>query len=483
MKATPEATRAYTSRHPLPTPSVILGKTGLSASPWGFGSYRVGPKFQNHRDALKLALRSGCNLIDTSSNYTDGGSETLIGEVLQELIESKELKREEVIVVTKTGYIQGKNLAIAREREALGNPFREVVKTSDHLWHCISPEFLEDQITRSLERLKLQTIDFLLLHNPEYFLKDDPRHDEYYRRIRSAFEYLSKEVDRGRIAFFGISSNTFPDPRESPEYTSLETVLEIANELPDPSRFAAIQFPFNIFEPAAVLETNNTGKTVAELAASRKLATLINRPLNAFASQRLVRLADAPVSSTANGDPREAFESALAHAANLESSQSAAIHKATNGEFRWAHVIYKNLDQILDLPTWSDLFHGQIRPRLFPALKSAQSLEPEWTLQYQSAMSELFEATQQLLARQDRVFQLELKNVLTRSAPILADSPTLSRRVLRIYKSFPGIDCILVGMRTPEYVRDILGSEQPFSAEKALDALESVQDFLAPSLR
>ena len=40
------------------------------------------------------ALTSGVNVIDTSTNYTDGLSEELIGETLEELIEEKEIARE-----------------------------------------------------------------------------------------------------------------------------------------------------------------------------------------------------------------------------------------------------------------------------------------------------------------------------------------------------------------------------------------------------
>lgn len=39
-------------------------------------------------------------------------------------------------------------------------------------WHCIHPDFLADQWTRSAERLGLETIDIYLLHNPVHFLSD-----------------------------------------------------------------------------------------------------------------------------------------------------------------------------------------------------------------------------------------------------------------------------------------------------------------------
>jgi len=79
--ATEEATSAYARRH-------RAGDSGTgrwdepasSAAASGFGGYRVDDETPEHGEALRRALLAGCNLIDTSTNYTDGGSETLIGE-------------------------------------------------------------------------------------------------------------------------------------------------------------------------------------------------------------------------------------------------------------------------------------------------------------------------------------------------------------------------------------------------------------------
>ena len=52
-----------------------LGDTGLFCSPAGFGGYRIHLSIEEHREALKQAIKNGINLIDTSSNYADGSSE------------------------------------------------------------------------------------------------------------------------------------------------------------------------------------------------------------------------------------------------------------------------------------------------------------------------------------------------------------------------------------------------------------------------
>jgi aryl-alcohol dehydrogenase-like predicted oxidoreductase len=137
-----------------------LGRTGLHCSQAGFGGYRIADGIDSHFKALHLALESGLNLIDTSANYADGESETLVGKVLTETIRSGALNRDAVIVVTKGGYLQGRNYALSQARKDQGRPFPDLVPYADGLEHCIHPEFLEDQLTRSLKRLNLTTIDF-----------------------------------------------------------------------------------------------------------------------------------------------------------------------------------------------------------------------------------------------------------------------------------------------------------------------------------
>ena len=62
-------------------------------------------------------------------------------------------------MISKVGYLQGENLALSRQRKNEGRPFQELVEYDQGLEHCIHPEFIEDQLTRSLNRLKLETLD------------------------------------------------------------------------------------------------------------------------------------------------------------------------------------------------------------------------------------------------------------------------------------------------------------------------------------
>jgi len=278
-----------------------LGRTGLRTSVIGFGCYRIDDRVPEHHAALKKALLEGCNLIDTSSNYSDGFSEICVGKVLRDIGPQKD----KIIVVSKAGYVQGQNLKLASEREKEGRAFPEMVKYMEGCWHCIHPTFLADQLERSLQRLQLKSLDVYLLHNPEYFLSDALHRgtsapltkvrEEFYRRIRNAFAYLEDEVSKGRIKSYGVSSNTFVSPQDDFEATSATEMWDIAQKLASAHHFSVIQMPGNLFEAGAILEKNNGpghSQTVLEFAATKSLGVLINRPLNVIIGNHLLRLSD-----------------------------------------------------------------------------------------------------------------------------------------------------------------------------------------------
>lgn len=298
--ATAIGTLEYSRRYPA-LPYQMLGRTGLAVSGAGFGSYRVDDGIPGHRQAFAEALRSGINLVDTSANYADGGAERLIGNVLNELAAQGEVRRDEMIVVSKGGYLQGENYRLSQQRQREGRPFPELVPYGEGLEHCIHPRFLAEQISSSLERLKLDTIDCYLLHNPEYYLMwANKQHlsrakaqGEYWRRIREAFLYLEEEVVKGRIRWYGISSNTFVRPQRDYAFTSLAKAWETAASLGSSHHFGVVEFPFNLFEAEAILEANQPGgESVLEFAREKELAVLINRPFNAIQGNDLIRLAD-----------------------------------------------------------------------------------------------------------------------------------------------------------------------------------------------
>lgn len=298
--ATVEGTGQYAAEH-ADLSFQNMGSTGLTISAVGFGGYRIDISEPSHRHAMEYALLSGINLIDTSANYADGGSERLIGTVLADLVNSGRLCREAVVIVSKGGYLQGENYRLSQQRKVDGHPFSDIVEFGEEFEHCIHPSFLTDQLMRSLQRLGVERVDCYLLHNPEYYLKWAKRHavpftlacTEYLRRIREAFLFLEDEVARGRIGCYGISSNTFPLAETDDDFSDLSAIWALAERISPRHHFRVIEFPCNLFETDALLQVNQPdGATLLEFAKEKNLATLINRPLNAIQHDELIRLAD-----------------------------------------------------------------------------------------------------------------------------------------------------------------------------------------------
>eukprot|EP00928_Gymnodinium_smaydae_P024677 TRINITY_DN19901_c0_g1_i2.p1 TRINITY_DN19901_c0_g1~~TRINITY_DN19901_c0_g1_i2.p1 ORF type:complete len:725 (+),score=144.06 TRINITY_DN19901_c0_g1_i2:186-2177(+) len=258
-----------------------LGSTGLSVSPLGFGCHRLQDD-DEQRAALATALKLGCNVVDAAPNYTDGVAENVVGSVLSELIKAKAVRRDELVVITKVGNVLGKQMQYAK-----GVPGMTTI--NDNLSHCISPEWIEQEITRSLERLQLTCVDCLLLHCPECEMKGEGVDSkEVYARLHKAFRHLEKEVEKGRIASYGVSAAFMPLRPTDPEHLHLETLVA---ELPEKHHFRVLQFPMNFAEApvrwvghcprnADSSAIDKEAPNLFEAAQKHGFATLINRPLD-----------------------------------------------------------------------------------------------------------------------------------------------------------------------------------------------------------
>jgi hypothetical protein len=123
-------------------PGGVLGLTGLTTSRLGFGCYRVDDETPAHKAALLRAIESGCTVIDTSTNYADGHSENLVGEVLDDLGRRDQARRE-IVLVSKIGYVWTEPRTGARAREER-RPFPEMV-VHGRLLALHPSEFLRDQ--------------------------------------------------------------------------------------------------------------------------------------------------------------------------------------------------------------------------------------------------------------------------------------------------------------------------------------------------
>jgi uncharacterized protein YyaL (SSP411 family)/aryl-alcohol dehydrogenase-like predicted oxidoreductase len=458
----------------------VLGATGLTTTRLGFGTYRVDMQNADHRGALTTALRTSVNLVDTSTNYTDGDSERLVGSVLAELVAAREVRREEIIVVSKIGYIQGQNLKLAEAKEQSGQPYPDVVKYGDGIWHCIHPEFLADQLTLSLDRLGLTTLDLCLLHNPEYFFSESKvrgTHDltalrgEFYARLERAFVYLETQISAGRLRFYGVSSNTVTAAADDPEATSLARMVHAAEGATrsvgaSTHHFRVLQCPMNLFEAGAA-RTPNTGQsqTVLEYARENKIAVLVNRPLNAMvAPNRMLRLADLPLE-----DQPIDIDQQLSHVGALEqeyrTSLAPTIPPSGTGTapidyFNWSVELHRIHPQIQGLEQWEQVEHHMIAPHINHVLQQLSrqlsgDVAEQWEGWRHRYIPELLTLLRGLRHEATLRSQAQTERIARTIDPLLPTShraASLSQKMLWLLASTPGVTCVLNGMRTPRYV-------------------------------
>jgi aryl-alcohol dehydrogenase-like predicted oxidoreductase len=499
--ATAEATRAYGERHAGVRGAGAygaFGSTGLLTSQFGFGTYRVDDRVDAHGEALARALGRGVNLIDTSTNYADGHSERLIGRVLAELSRAGTVPRDAVIVVSKIGYVQGENLELAEGHERAGSPFPEMVKVGEGLWHCMHPEWLEDQLERSLERLGVETLDVCLLHNPEYFLDDAQSkrvplaeaRDEFYRRVTLAFRHFEEEVARGRLRFYGVSSNSLGAKPGDASATSLERFVQAARDAGgDGHHFRAVELPMNLLEAGPALDANTgpgDGQTPLEAARAHALAVLVNRPLNAILEDRLVRLADPPDYAEA-----PSFGEQVQVVKTLEAEFAQTIGPALkmpkedgakpSDIFRWAEQLSSIAMELDGLEQWRDIESQAVAPRIMQTVAALDRgitgpLAARWQdfrERYLLQIDALLLAIRKRAADRSRRRTIAVGRAVDALLPPERRTVPLSQKALLVVRSVPGVTAVLVGMRDTTYVADALAVMGSPPIENAVEILRA----------
>lgn len=231
----------------------------LIFSKLGLGTFNKEPyKEENYVfhyiEAVKQAVRSGINLIDTASNYRYGESEKEIGEALRELMASDEVKREELIICSKGGFIQldypfPKNPYTWINENIIesGLASKEDIELDQH---CMTPDFLEYSCKKSLDNLGVEQLDIYYLHNPEMqIIKLGKK--EFYKQIEKVFKRFEKLANEGLFKNYGIAVwNGFT--AETEELISLEKLVEIAIKVGgEKHKFKYVQLPFNMGKTSA----------------------------------------------------------------------------------------------------------------------------------------------------------------------------------------------------------------------------------------
>ena len=403
-------------------------------SNFAFGTYRVSDLNPQHIEALKEAIDSGITMIDTSSNYMDGGAERAIALAFREY----EDKINDVQIVSKYGYIQGSNMELHKEE-----PFDDVVEYSEECYHCIAKSFMHSQLTLTLKRLERKKIDCYLIHNPEYYMIDaikngvekDDMLDEMYKRIEDAFIGLEEEVKAGRIGSYGISSNSFSVAHNSNEflpYEDLITLADTASEIVgnDTHSFTTIELPINMLE--------TEGLKCASWAKENGLRILANRPLNAQKDGVTFRLAEYDESQEYYHHFNELME------------------VCDNDMLRPLYNLLEQLDSNKHKFGWIGDYDSFLYAQIIPHIKKSLEVVDEQNRETMLNFIDLYlqEYRKMVLYECSKSTKLQFKSYFE------ACNLKMQECALQFLTLKDSIDYILVGMRKPSYVYEILSIDK-----------------------
>jgi aryl-alcohol dehydrogenase-like predicted oxidoreductase len=291
-RATSEGTRRFAGRS-----TVAAGHfreaADLLLSSIGLGTYlgkEDAATDAGYEACVALALASGINVFDSAINYRGQKSERAIGRALALAIAEKRVRRDEVFISTKGGYLphdaddprDPRRYILDTFVESGIAPSAEIVQGG----HCLAPGYLADQIERSRANLGLATIDLYYLHNIEAQRASGDR-ATFTRRLTAAAQWLEQAAREGKIAAWGLATwDGLRVPPEHPEHLSIAETLSIVREVAGSEHhFRALQLPVNLAMAQAIaLPTQESGQ-----ARRPALAAARDAGLAAFGSASLLQ--------------------------------------------------------------------------------------------------------------------------------------------------------------------------------------------------
>ena len=235
----------------------------LAASSLGIGTYLGECDDSNdasYATAIRAALERGINVIDCSINYRCQRSERITGETLRAAIADGIVKRDEVIVCTKGGYVPLDAITPHTRDDYLAYLQRTfvdpgIVAAEDVVGggHSLSASFIAHQIKASQANLGVRTIDVYYLHNPEQQL-DAVQPARLRTILRHAFALLEERVESGDIGCYGCATwNGFRTPPDTRGHLDLNELVGIARDVGgDDHHFRVVQLPINLAMSEAI---------------------------------------------------------------------------------------------------------------------------------------------------------------------------------------------------------------------------------------
>lgn len=145
----------------------MIGQTDIKGSRIALGCMRMAKlDLRQATQVVRTSIDQGINFFDHADIYAGGESEVRFSQAMREL----QLKREDIVLQSKCGIRQG--------------------------YFDFSKDYLVAAVEGSLQRLKVDYLDFLLLHRPDALVEPE--------EVAEAFRILKKA---GKVRYFGVSNH------------------------------------------------------------------------------------------------------------------------------------------------------------------------------------------------------------------------------------------------------------------------------------
>ncbi len=255
--ATNEGTARYAARHGEACGDGHFRRgQNLSWSSIGIGTYLGAGNDATDAlvaDAVEAVVEGGMNVIDCAANYRRERGEKSVGSALDRVLTKGDVRRDELIVCSKGGFLPHGGDWFEKEFVGTG----EI--TADDLVggsHCMHPDYLEAQLEQSLANLGVETIDVHYVHNPESQAGKVPG-AIFKERLQAAFRMLEGAVQAGKIRAYGAATwNAFRVEGNQAGAMSLtatkNAAQQVAGDLPDHMKF--VQLPLNLAMTEALIK-------------------------------------------------------------------------------------------------------------------------------------------------------------------------------------------------------------------------------------
>jgi D-threo-aldose 1-dehydrogenase len=189
---------------------VKLGSTDVEVTTFGFGAAGIGNLYAEVSDAdaeaaLRAAWEAGVRYFDTAPHYGLGLSERRIGKFLAGV------PRDSYVLSTKVGRVLEPAEATGLD---LDNGFA-VPNSLRRVWD-FSADGIRRSVESSLERLGLDRVDVLLLHDPD---------DHWEQAAGEGFPALAELRSQGVVGAIGVGMNQWEMPARFVRETSIDVVM------------------------------------------------------------------------------------------------------------------------------------------------------------------------------------------------------------------------------------------------------------------